>query len=87
MINQFFRSRKKYSRFNWRTIFQKNSGGFSSKRICGVLGWIVCIGVLIAAFVLEKEVPDYGELIAVLSTSLLGLDSITGIWSKNINSN
>lgn len=75
------------NKFNWKTIFQKNSGGFSSKRICGVLGWIVCIGVLIAAFVSGKEVPNYGELIAVLSTSLLGLDSITGIWSKNINSN
>lgn len=79
--------RRGYSKFNWRTIFQKNSGGFSSKRICGVLGWCVCIGILISAFVSQKQVPDYGELVAVLSTSLLGLDSVTSIWSKNINSN
>lgn len=74
-------------KLNWRTIFQKNSGGFSSKRICGVLGWVSCIILLFFSFILGKEVPDYGELIAVLSTSLLGLDSITGIWSKSINSN
>ena len=75
------------SNFNWKTIFQKNSGGFSSKRICGVIGWMICLIVLLFAFILGKEVPGYGELIAITSASLLGLDSVTGIWQKNINSN
>ena len=85
MINQFLN--RKMFKFNWRTIFQKNSGGFSSKRVCGVIGWMICLIVLLFAFILEKEVPDYGELIAITSASLLGLDSVTGIWQKNINSN
>jgi len=72
---------------NWKTIFQKNSGGLSSKRICGVLGWLVCLGILLFSFILEREVPGYGELIAITSASLLGLDSVTSIWQKNVNSN
>ena len=72
-------------RFNWRTIFLKDSGGLSSKRICGFLGWICCLVIFILGFSLEKEIPDYGELLAITSASLLGIDSITSIWSKSIN--
>lgn len=78
--------RKKDPRFDWHTIFIRNSGGLSSKRICGVLGWLICLGLLVTGFVIEREVPQYGELIAIISASLLGIDSVTGIWSKSINS-
>ena len=83
--NQENLDQKKDSRFDWRTIFVKNSGGISSKRVCGLLGWIVCLGIFLAAFILDKEVPMYGELIAITAASLLGLDSVTGIWSKQVN--
>lgn len=72
-------------KFDWRTIFVKNSGGISSKRVCGILGWICCLGLLITGFFMEKEIPVYAEMIAITSASLLGLDSITGIWQKSIN--
>lgn len=36
--------------------------GLSSKRVCGFLGWLVCL--------------------FICSTSLLGIDSIVGIWYK-----
>lgn len=72
-------------RFDWRTIFIKNSGGISSKRVCGLLGWITCLGIFLFAFILDKEVPTYGELIAITAASLLGLDSVTGIWQKQVN--
>lgn len=75
---------QKASRFDWRTIFLKNSGGISSKRVCGILGWITCLGLLIAGFITKIEIPQYAELIGILSASLLGLDSITGIWQKTI---
>jgi len=78
--------RKRDPRFDWHTIFIKNSGGLSSKRICGVLGWLICLGLLVTGFVIEREVPQYGELIAIISASLLGIDSVTGIWNKSINS-
>ena len=69
----------------WYTLFQKNSGGISSKRVCGIIGWICCLSLLIAGFVCEKEIPQYAEMVAIISASLLGLDSITGIWTKTIN--
>ena len=72
-------------KFDWRTIFLKNSGGISSKRVCGLLGWIVCLGVLVAGYVMQKDIPQYAEMISIISASLLGLDSITGIWSKTIS--
>lgn len=78
--------RKRDPRFDWHTIFIKNSGGLSSKRICGVLGWLICLGLLVTGFVIEREIPQYGELIAIISASLLGIDSVTGIWNKSINS-
>lgn len=81
------RSQTGISRFDWRTILLRNSGGISSKRVCGILGWIVCLIVLVFSFINGKEVPDFGELIAITSASLLGLDSVTGIWQKSINQN
>lgn len=73
---------KKDPRFDWRTIFVQRSGGISSKRVCGVISLLVCLVIYILGFALQREIPEYGELIAVLAASLLGLDSVTGIWQK-----
>jgi len=37
-----------------KTIFLANSGGFSSKRIAGLVGWLVALGLLIASFIFQK---------------------------------
>ena len=71
--------------FNWKTIFQANSGGFSSKRVFGALGMMICLLLLIAAFITEKPLPDFTEIVYITSASLLGLDNVTGIFSKTIN--
>ena len=78
-------SKQKDPRFDWRTIFIKNSGGISSKRVMGVLGWLVCIGILIAGFVTTKDIPQFAELMAITSASLLGIDCVTSIWTKSVN--
>ena len=78
-------SKQKDPRFDWRTIFIKNSGGISSKRVMGVLGWLVCIGILIAGFITAKDIPQFAELMAVTSASLLGIDCVTSIWTKSVN--
>ena len=70
---------------SWKTIFQAHSGGFSSKRVFGALGMIICLGLLIASFVINKPVPDFAELVYVTSASLLGLDNVTDIFKKSIN--
>ena len=73
------------NKFNWKTIFQAHSGGFSSKRIFGAFGITVCLGLLIASFILERDIPDFAELVYVTSASLLGLDNVTDIFKKNVN--
>ena len=72
-------------KFNWRTIFQANSGGFSSKRVFGALGMLICLGILVAAVIMERPIPDFAELVYVTSASLLGLDNVTDIFKKNVN--
>ena len=72
-------------KMSWKTIFQANSGGFSSKRVFGALGMIICLGLLIASFVLERSIPNFAELVYVTSASLLGLDNVTDIFKTKVN--
>lgn len=69
----------------WQTIFFKNSGGISSKRLCGFAGWCVCLIVFISAFIMQKDIPDFSDMVIITSASLLGVDSITSIFTKSIN--
>lgn len=59
--------------------------GLSSKRLCGFIGWIVCLFICVWCTILVIQAPEIIDLLFVCSTSLLGIDSITGIWKKNIN--
>lgn len=45
----------------------------------------ICLILLIAAFILEKPIPDFAELVYVTSASLLGLDNVTDIFKKTVN--
>lgn len=67
---------------NIKTIFLADSGGLSSKRICGVLGWIVCLGIAIYCTIAVIQAPIIIETILWCCMGLLGIDSITGIWKK-----
>lgn len=83
--NQYHNEQKtttNVSKFDLRTMFLANSGGLSSKRILGVIGFLVCIGLLIFAFILEKEVPSFADMVLVASSSLIGVDSFKNIFSK-----
>lgn len=66
-----------------KTIFFANSGGFSSKRVCGVISFFILLGVFIAAFITGKPIPEFANMILVASTSLLGIDSLKNIFSKS----
>lgn len=72
---------------SWKTIFFRNSGGFSSKRILSVIGFISCVIIFISAFILDKEVPEFGETLLIGSISLYGAEVIPNFWSKTINKN
>lgn len=56
--------------------------GLSSKRICGFIGWIVCLFVVIYCTIMIIPAPAIVEYLFICSTSLLGIDTITGIWKK-----
>lgn len=83
--SMYRKQKTKDPRFDWRTIFLKNSGGLSSKRILSIIGFLTCVGLLIASFILEKEVPEFAETMLICCVSLYGVDSIPNFWSKNIS--
>lgn len=58
--------------------------GISSKRICGVLGFLVITFVVIFCTVTNIQAPVILETFIWAVCMLLGIDSITGIW-KNFN--
>lgn len=59
--------------------------GLSTKRVCGFIGWIVCLFICVWCTILVVQAPEIIDLLFICSTSLIGVDSITGIWKKNIN--
>ena len=56
--------------------------GISSKRVCGVVGFITVIGILIYCTVNVIQAPTMIEPFMYIIGALLGIDSITGIWKK-----
>lgn len=72
-------------KISWKSIFIAHSGGFSSKRVFGAIGMMICLVLLVAAFIMDKSVPDFAELVYVTSASLMGLDNVTDIFKKSVN--
>lgn len=54
--------------------------GISSKRVCGVLGFLVIMFVIIFCTVTSIQAPVILETFIWAVCMLLGIDSITGIW-------
>lgn len=81
----------KYSSYNYRsyqestksfkipikTIFQANTGGYSSKRICGVIGWLVIMFCCIWCVITNNNAPDFTTELIIGCVSLLGVDSVS----------
>jgi hypothetical protein len=57
--------------------------GISSKRVCGVLGWLVCMGIFIYCSITCKQAPTMIDSFLLACVALLGVDSVTDIWKKN----
>lgn len=56
--------------------------GISSKRFCGVLGWLICMAILVYCTIMVIQPPIVFTEVVVAVVALLGVDSITGIWKK-----
>jgi hypothetical protein len=58
--------------------------GISSKRVCGVIGFIVIVFVLIYCTINVVQAPAMIDTFIYAICILLGVDSVTGIF-KNFN--
>lgn len=56
--------------------------GISSKRVCGVLGFLVIMFVIVFCAIAETQAPVIMETFIWAVCMLLGIDSITGIWKN-----
>ena len=68
---------------NFKSIFLATKGSISSKRVCGVLGWLVSLGVLLYCTILTVQAPVFADSVLFATAALLGVDSITSIWKDN----
>ena len=56
--------------------------GISSKRVCGVIGFVAVIFVLIYCTVQGIQAPAMIGTFIYAICLLLGIDSVTGIWKN-----
>lgn len=56
--------------------------GISSKRVCGVLGFIVILFIIIYCTIKGTQAPEMIDTFIYAICLLLGIDSVTGIWKK-----
>jgi hypothetical protein len=73
------------SRFDWRTIFLKNSGGISSKRVIALIGVGICFSMLVHSYIYAKDIPEFAEVVFIGCLSLYGVDAIPSFWTKSVN--
>ena len=68
--------------FKWFKDMLDAKSSVSSKRFCGVLGWLVCIGVVIYCTLAVIQAPSIMEFFMFSVVGLLGVDSVTSIWKN-----
>lgn len=56
--------------------------GISSKRVCGVLGFLIIMFVITYCSICNTQAPDILDTFIWAVCMLLGLDSVTSIWKQ-----
>lgn len=56
--------------------------GVSSKRVCGILGWLLSLIVLVYCTINNIQAPNMIDTVLYCCMGLLGIDSVTSIWRK-----
>ena len=71
------------TKLGWfHSLFVSTKGSISSKRVCGVIGFFLCLMIAIICTFKDKEAPSIVEMILVVSASLLGVDSVMNVFKK-----
>ena len=61
--------------------------GLSSKRVCGVLGWVACLIICLWCTFHGIQAPVIVDTLFICSTTLLGADSVVKIFNRKKNEN
>lgn len=61
--------------------------GYSSKRFCGLLGWIACMFIIIYCTLSQIQAPLVFDIFTISTVTLLGVDAVAGIFNKKDKSN
>lgn len=59
----------------------------SSKRFCGVLGWIICMFVLVWCTVTVVQAPAMVETVLYIIAGLLGIDKVSEMLKSGKSKN
>ena len=65
-----------------KSLLVSTKGSLSSKRFCGVIGWIVSLIILIYCSINQLQAPNMIDTVLYCCMGLLGIDSITSIWKN-----
>lgn len=71
---------------NFLKLMITSHSGISSKRVCGVIGFMALLFVLIYCTINGVQAPLMIDTFIYAICLLLGIDSVTGIW-KNFKKN
>ena len=58
--------------------------GVSSKRVCGILGWLIGLIILIYCTINQIVAPQMIDTMLYCCMGLLGIDSVTSIWKNKV---
>ena len=67
---------------NWFKLVVTSDSGISSKRVCGVLGFVVIAFVLIYCAIRELQAPNMIDTFIWAVCVLLGIDTLVSPWSN-----
>lgn len=72
----------------FKSLLSADRSSLSSKRLCGIIGWVTCSVALILCTVWDRQAPDMVTTFIIASSALLGVDSVTDIWKEEkLNNN
>ena len=59
----------------------------SSKRFCGIIGWIACLIITLFCTIKDIEAPQITEYLFICSTTLLGVSTVAGAFTRRKDNN
>lgn len=78
----YFKIRLEYMKKFITSILSAGVDTISSKRVCGILGFLVIVFIIIYCTINVIQAPAMIDSFVYATCMLLGIDSVTSIWKK-----